>query len=289
VNTFLLATQTELLRALQICECLSTLALSQEVQSLFSHVSLRFSYGYGFGTLERSYYDSVEMIFYGGSELGFVTVSDFKDFPNMTVADFAITLEDTFTDIKVCGALLFVSTKDDPSPGMLHIYTTVTRNNNGSLVPPTLIQSVEVGVGPDNVIVNKDCTIVATANEGEGDYDDLIGLINPEGSVSILRGPFNDTSNPPSVSQVSLNKWTDEELIDIGVHMPLSLSAMMYWNSFEGYNFSAAIETYTPAAVLEPEYLAWGRNESKLYVNLQENNAVVIIDVATDEAESIHS
>jgi hypothetical protein len=229
------------------------------------------------------------MIFYGGSELGFITVSDFKDFPNMTLADFGIPLEDTLTDITVCGDLLFVCTKDDPNPGMLHIYTTVTRDNNDSLIPPTLIQSVEVGVGPDYVMTNKNCTIVATANEGEGVYDDLVGLVNPEGSVSILRGPFNDTSNPPSVSEVSLNKWTDEELIDMGVHMPLSLNAMMYWNGFDGSNFTAAIDAYTPAAVLEPEFLAWGQNENKLFVNLQENNAVVIVDVATNEAESIHS
>jgi hypothetical protein len=227
------------------------------------------------------------MIFYGGSEIGFVTVSDFKDFPNMTVAEFGIPLDYSLTDIKVCGNLLFVSTKDDPNPAMLHIYNTVTRSDNGTLVEPTLIQSVEVGVGADNVLVSKDCSIVATANEGEGQYDEY--LVNPEGSVSILRGPFNDTSNPPSMTLVSLNKWTDEELIQKGVHMPLSLNAMMYWNSFDDYNFSAAIESYTFAAVLEPEYLAWGKDESKLYVNLQENNALVIVDVATNEAESIHS
>jgi hypothetical protein len=86
-----------------------------------------------------------------------------------------------------------------------------------------------------------------------------------------------------------LNKWTDEELIEMGVHLPLSLNAMKYWNQFEDINFTAAIESYTPATVLEPEYLAWGQGETKLYVNLQENNALVIVDVATNEVESINS
>jgi hypothetical protein len=181
-----------------------------------------------------------------------------------------------------------VTTKDDPNPAALHVYNAVTRSgDNGSLVEPTLIQSVEVGVGADNILVSKDCSIVATANEGEGQYDEF--LVNPEGSVSIIRGPFNDTSNPPSMTLVSLNKWTDEELLDKKVNMPLSLNAMMYWNNFDGINFTAAIEAYTPASVLEPEYLAWGQDESKLYVNLQENNALVIVDVATNEAESIYS
>lgn len=266
------------------CDILNALRFN-----LVSHARalLLCSYGFGFGTLERSYYDTKQMIFYGGSEIGFVTVSDYKEFPNVTVADFGIPLNYSLTDIKVCGNLLFVSTKDDPNPATLLIYNTVTRNDDGTLAEPTLIQSVELGVGADNVLVSKDCSIVATANEGEGQYDDF--LVNPEGSVSIIRGPFNDTSNPPSMTLVPLDKWTDEELIEMKVHMPLSLNAMMYWNTFEGNNFTAAIEAYTPASVLEPEYLAWGQDESKLYVNLQENNALVIVDVATNEAESIHS
>lgn len=31
---------------------------------------------------------------------------------------------------------------------------------------------------------------------------------------------------------------------------------------------------------LEPEYLAWSADDATLFVNLQENNAVAIIDVA---------
>jgi len=229
------------------------------------------------------------MIFYGGSELGFVTINDFENYPDVTQADFGIQLEYTLTDIKVCGSLLFITTKDDPSPGSLRVYNTATRNGTSGINPPSLIQTFEVGIGPDNIIVSEDCTMATTANEGEGDYDDTVGLINPEGSVTIVRGPFFDSTNTPTVTQVSLNKWTDDELIEMGVHLPLSLNALKYWNMMENINFTAAIESYTPATVLEPEYLAWGQNETKLYVNLQENNAMVIIDVATNEAESIHA
>lgn len=245
------------------------------------------SFGYGLGALERSYYDSKEEVFYGGSEQGFVTVSDFSMFPNITQAPFGIQLEYPLTDIKVCGDLLFVSTKDDPNPGQVLVYRAAVRNTGfTTLQPPTLLQSLEVGVGPDNLLVSEDCELVATANEGEGEYDDEFGLINPEGSVSILRGPFDDEGNPPSVVLISLNVWTDDELLEMGVHLPLSLNAMKYWNSIEGINFDNAIENYTSAMVLEPEYLGFGSNESKIYVNLQENNAVVIVDVATN---SVHS
>jgi hypothetical protein len=129
--------------------------------------------------------------------------------------------------------------------------------------------------------------MVATADEGEADYDDDDGLINPAGSVSIVRGPFDDPSNPPAVTLVSLNNWTDDELIEMGVHLPLSRNAMIYWSQALGVNFASAIENYQPEQSLEPEYLAWNFDESVIYCSLQENSALVVIDVATNEATGI--
>ena len=155
--------------------------------------------------------------------------------------------------------------------------------------PPVFIQSVSVlGVGPDNILISKDCMTVATANEGEGVYGD--SLENPVGSVTIFKGPFDSADTPPAATLVSLNKWTEQELIGMGVHMPLTLNAMIYWQATEDIDvdFADAIAAYTPDAVLEPEYLAFSADESKIYVNLQENNAVVIVDVETEVADSIH-
>jgi hypothetical protein len=36
-------------------------------------------------------------------------------------------------------------------------------------------------------VISKDCMTLATADEGEADYDDEDGLINPAGSVSTHR------------------------------------------------------------------------------------------------------
>lgn len=95
-------------------------------QCFSSHASLLYSlarrYGYGFGALEHSYYDSKEMIFYGGSQLGFVTISDYQNYPNVTQAHFGIDLDNTLTDIEVCGHLLFITTKGNLNPGKLSIY-----------------------------------------------------------------------------------------------------------------------------------------------------------------------
>ena len=155
---------------------------------------------------------------------------------------------------------------------------------------------MQVGYGPDHILTNKDdgCNIVATANEGEGVYvSDEVGLINPVGSVSILRGPFDDSANPPSNDLVSFDQWTEEELIDMGIHLPLSRNGMIYWNSYSDeidVNFDDAIANYRPDMNLEPEYLAWGGggDNSKIYVNLQENSAVIVIDVETNTATDIY-
>lgn len=254
-------------------------------------------YGYGFGALERSFYDAKQKIFYGGSEIGALTVTDFADYPGDVVvpAPFLVQMPDGYslTDVKVCGDLLFVSVKDDPNRGQVLIYEASTRDEtSGQITEPVLIRSVEVGYGPDNIAINKDCTIAATADEGEGDYDDILGLVNPPGSVTILRGPFDATADDVATTTVSLDRWSDDELIAMGVHLPVSLNALKYWDAAlggsAGGNFTGAIDSYTTASVLEPEYINFSGDESKLYVNLQENSALVVVDVATGVAESIH-
>ena len=272
-------------------------SLNVILSGCFAHVQLAsfcfctfaytYRYGFGFGALERSYYDADQKLFYGGSEIGFVTISDFSSYPdNVATLDISFPLPDALTDIKICGDYLFFTTKDDPNPGLLNIYSKARNEGGGNFTAPELIQSIETGAGPDNILVSKDCMTVATANEGEGDYEEE--LVNPVGSVSIIRGPFDDTENPPSHTLVSLNEWTEDELLEMGVHLPLSLNAMKYWSAELGLDFDAVIASYTPDVMLEPEYLAFSEDESQIFVNLQENNAVVVVNVANNTAIDIH-
>ena len=64
---------------------------------------------------------------------------------------------------------LFASFKDDPSRGNVAIYKAATRDGD-TVVTPELAHTVEVGYGPDMILPNKDCTILAVANEGKGVY-----------------------------------------------------------------------------------------------------------------------
>ena len=216
-----------------------------------------------------------------------------------------ISDEDTYTDIQVCAqeGILFATIKNDPNPGTLAIYKTAKRTPQSLIsatsiesaavimTKPELVHKIEVGAGPDHVMPNSDCSILAVANEGEGDYDDATGLTNPEGSVTLVKGPFLDAAAAPATTTISF-PWTDDELLAKGIHLPISEKALEYWDDHSAVaadvDFSAARASYTAASVLEPEWLVWSADEKYVLVNLQENAALVKINVANEVAEDIY-
>mmetsp|Transcript_87956 Transcript_87956/g.249112 ORF Transcript_87956/g.249112 Transcript_87956/m.249112 type:complete len:698 (-) Transcript_87956:318-2411(-) len=234
---------------------------------------------YGMGAAEQMAYDPANKYAYTLSEQGVVHVIDYDDASSPQVlSSYVVDLDgSTLTDVEVCGQMLFVgvvaSTKTDN--GMVKVYSTVLRSSPAA---PALLQSVTVGPLPDMLLASPDCTILAVANEGEGS-DSSGTLVDPEGSVSLV-----DLSDF-SVSTVSLSTGaTDAELEASGVHLPLSLNAMEYFDDYGAasadLNWTSARAAYTPATQLEPEYLAWSSDGSKLYVNLQENSALATVLVA---------
>ncbi|KAJ1444363.1 Metallo-dependent phosphatase-like protein, partial [Pelagophyceae sp. CCMP2097] len=228
-------------------------------------------------------------LLYAVSEQGWVSIVDLaaaattgpvlKSAFEVTVPRLSIG---ALTDVEVCtgvhGSFLFVgaaaATKTDP--GFVFIYGALAA---GSAETPALLHTATAGAVPDMVLPNAACTLLAVANEGEGAYDGA--LVDPVGSVS-----FVDLSDF-SVTTVALDMgMTDAEMIAAGIHLPLSLDAMEYFDDHSAkfsadLDFTAAREAYTPATQLEPEYLAWSSDGSTLYVGLQENSAIATVDVAT--------
>jgi DNA-binding beta-propeller fold protein YncE len=129
------------------------------------------------------------------------------------------------------------------------------------------INSVEVGVLPDMLIFTPDGSKLLTANEGEPSDD---YLTDPEGSVSIidLSAGINNVSNA-DVSTIDLSLFNDQQatLIEQGVRI-----------------FGPGA---TVAQDLEPEYIAISEDGSTAYVSCQENNALIIVDIATATATQI--
>jgi len=211
-------------------------------------------YDFGMGAAEQVAYDFTQKYAYAVSEQGVINVVDYSNplAPAVLTQYQVSTGGLTLTDIEVCplqgkmfvGVVAAVST----DPGSVYIYNTVQR---AAPATPELLSNITVGALPDMLKPNADCTKVAVAGEGEGMGGNP--LVMASGSFSIIDVAAGTTNNMP------LTGWTDEELIELGVHLPLPKKAMEYYDlhsaKFSGVlNFSHAHATYDSAMNLEPEY-----------------------------------
>ena len=127
-----------------------------------------------------------------------------------------------------------------------------------------VLNQVTVGALPDMVTFTPDGTKVLVANEGEPDEDDP--TINPEGSVSII-----DISGGVANASVTTADFTafngqEEELRGRGVRI------------FPGEKF---------ANDAEPEFITVSPDGSQAFVSLQENNAVAVVDLESNEISDV--
>ncbi|MFA0573170.1 choice-of-anchor I family protein [Vibrio splendidus] len=128
-----------------------------------------------------------------------------------------------------------------------------------------LITTYTAGALPDMVSFSKDGRYIASANEGEPNAD---YSIDPEGSVTLVdlsSGPLQAT-----VTQIDFKAFNQGQPRHAELADKVRLSA----------------PNATVAQDLEPEYLTFADN-GKLYVALQENNALAAIDVASAQVDAI--
>ena len=131
------------------------------------------------------------------------------------------------------------------------------------------ISQVKVGMMPDMITFNQAGTKVITANEGE---PNAAYTNDPDGSVSIINvsgGVANLTST--NVTHVTFTGYNGQE------------------NALR----AQGIRIYGPSASaskdFEPEYVSVSKDDTKAWVTLQENNAIVEINLLTNTITSIRA
>ncbi|HGZ6742484.1 TPA: choice-of-anchor I family protein [Vibrio parahaemolyticus] len=127
----------------------------------------------------------------------------------------------------------------------------------------SLITTFKTGALPDMVGFSKDGRYIATANEGEPNSD---YSIDPEGSVTLV--DLSKGINNADVTQIGFGEFDGVRSDELPKAVRIS-----------GPNASIAQD-------LEPEYLTFADN-GKIYVALQENNAMAIIDPQSQSVEKI--
>ncbi|MDA0143215.1 choice-of-anchor I family protein [Vibrio sp. RW] len=128
-----------------------------------------------------------------------------------------------------------------------------------------LITTYTAGALPDMVSFSKDGRYIASANEGEPNAD---YSIDPEGSVTLV-----DLTNGPLQAKVT---QIDFKAFNLGQPRHAELTEKV----------RISTPNATVAQDLEPEYLTFADN-GKLYVALQENNALAAIDVVSAQVDAI--
>lgn len=129
------------------------------------------------------------------------------------------------------------------------------------------LNEVPAGAMPDMITFSKDHTKVITANEGE---PNATYSIDPEGSITVVDisgGIANLT--PANATQISLTQFNGQEV---------ALRAQ----GIRIFSTSASV-----AQDLEPEYVAVSDDNTKAYITLQENNAILVVDLLTNTISSI--
>jgi hypothetical protein len=138
---------------------------------------------------------------------------------------------------------------------------------NGSIVfvdqNGVFLSQVAAGAMPDMITFNKDFTKVLTANEGE---PNATYSADPEGSVTIVDlTPGYAALTNANATTIPLTQFNGQEV---------ALRAQ----GIRIFSTSASV-----AQDLEPEYIAISDDNTKAYVSLQENNAMLVINLLTSQ------
>ena len=168
----------------------------------------------------------------------------------------------TSVDMNIYGGVTSVAVKN----GIVAVASPNTDETlNGSVVffdtNGVFLKQVTVGALPDMITFSPDGTKVLTANEGQPNAN---YSIDPEGSVSVI----DISGGIPALSQANVTT--------------LLFTA---YNSQEATLIASGVRklkaTSTLSQDFEPEYITISADSQKAWVTLQENNAVVEINLAT--------
>lgn len=237
-------------------------------------------YGVSMGAAERIAYDHKHHFLYSMNQLGYVIVVDYLDPNHPVLTKLSFAVEDSeLGSIEICPdqGMLVLSLED---LGLVNIYSLEDRSKPESeREPPRLIRSIDVGGQPKSLLINRDCTLIAVANEANAEKLQL-------GGVTILQGDFSSEDAPIDTRRILLDydTWDDEYLLRRGLNMPITKNTLLYWDIHshraDEFDFSEVLGSYRAAMFLTPEDLTWNSpDETELLVNMQANNGMLRINM----------
>ena len=121
---------------------------------------------------------------------------------------------------------------------------------------------------------------MAVANQNEGNS------ILTQGALTLVTN-FRETDGP-TTKRVLFSNLSESGLLANGVELPLTRASLEYWKTNPDFNqelfTDAYVNAFDPATVLDPEFIAFNNDGTKIFLNLQENSALAVIDSDVDSA-----
>ncbi|XP_071172556.1 uncharacterized protein [Mytilus edulis] len=254
------------------CLCVSSLPVFKDKVTLekLSTLYLPYSYDtngtplykYSSGAIEQTTYDPDNYIVYavGGNILH---VIDVKNVTSPKILHHMEIDHVDLTDIEYCGGYIFVSMHNIlfKEEGRVVVYRIFSTSE-------LMVEKYNITVGslPDMVYPSKDCMTILVAVEAEA-YQDNGKIVDPEGGVGIIKIENNEVTYKKLDFTEFNSKWSE-----------LESKGLRFIHRANNNNFSNDVE---------PEYIAYNKDYSKAYICLQENNAIAVVDIASETIENI--
>ena len=165
------------------------------------------------------------------------------------------------TSVAVGGGFLAAAIVGEPetSPGQVLLFSL-----SGLTSTSSPIATFTVGALPDSLAFNPQGNRIVVANEGEADDG-----VDPEGSISVIT--LNATNPAAStVNTLTLTQFNAQQTALVAEGLILFGQAQ---SDVAGVNFTVAQD-------LEPEFVTISPDGQLAFVSVQENNALLIIDIA---------
>ncbi|WP_191964788.1 esterase-like activity of phytase family protein [Synechococcus sp. RSCCF101] len=207
------------------------------------------------------------LVITGGETLKVVDISDPTAPVELTDQEQTLPGDAQSVDVASDLAAVAVANPDDArtEPGTVEFFRLAGSGGDTTLESAG---SVQVGNLPDSLAFNADGSKVVVANEGEpNDFYGTDDGVDPPGSISVI-----DVDRTTPANSLVTNLGFD--------------AAQTAWLQARGVRISG-VDGTDASTDLEPEYVAIYGDQA--FVTLQENNAVVVVDLQTNTISEIRS
>ncbi|XP_019614604.1 PREDICTED: mesenchyme-specific cell surface glycoprotein-like [Branchiostoma belcheri] len=235
-------------------------------------------YKMGKGAAEQVGYDADNKKVYSVGQPGLLNVIDVSDPHSISLLhhqELPQAGQAAYTDVEYCGGFVALSREHEHKglPGHVLIYEAY--RGAGDM---RQVYQARVGGSPDMLLFTRDCRKLIVANEGKDGGDGNGNFLNPEGSLTIIDFSSDDLPNSDHIQTRTVNFRKFDERQD-------EYAARGVRWVYRGEEIGIPNRL---SEELEPEYVTLSKDETKAYVGLQENNAVIVVDLVTATAEELY-